>query len=174
MPDYTEREGGRYTVQPITVKAAQQWIREVHRHLPVVQGGLFATSVHDQHGCVAVGLAGNPARVWQGTGRVAITRVAALQLPDVRDSKGDLHPAPACTMIYRSLCDAARALGYREIWTYTLPEEDGASLRAASFVEQGLTKAEEWDRPSRSRSAAVNALSKRRWVRTLREERIAS
>lgn len=167
-------EGRRYFVRPSTVKAARAWVRETHRHLPNVQGGLFATSVWDQFGQVAAGICGNPPRVWQGTGRIVITRVAALQLPDVLDSKGNAHPAPACTMIYRSLCDAARSLGYREIWTYTLPGEGGASLRAAGFVQHGETRAEEWDRPSRPRDVAVNAESKLRWMRVLRQERIAA
>lgn len=163
-----------YSVRPVTVKAAQAWCRQVHRHLPNVQGGLFATSVWDRHSCVAVGIAGHPPRVWLGTGRVVISRVAALQLPDVIDSAGKAHPAPACTMIYRSLCDAARALGYREVWTYTLPDEPGSSLRDAGFTEQGETRGEEWDRPSRSRGPAVNAQKKRRWMRELRHQRKAA
>lgn len=110
---------------------------------------------------VGVGMAGNPARVWQGTGRVVISRVAVLE---GLDTVGD-HAAPACSMIYGALCRAARALGYRETWTYTLPEESGASLRAAGFRDMGLTRAEEWDRPSRSRAAAVRPEAKRRWMR---------
>ena len=63
-------------------------------------------------------------------------------------------------MIYGALCRAARALGYHEAWTYTLPEETGVSLRAAGFREMGKTRAEEWDRPSRARSAAVRSDAK--------------
>lgn len=32
---------------PITVKAAQRLVRQWHRHLPTVQGGLFAAAVAD-------------------------------------------------------------------------------------------------------------------------------
>lgn len=152
-----------YKVRPITVKSAQRWVRETHRHLPSVQGGLFATSVWDGDGMVAAGIAGNPPRVWQGTGRIVISRVAAI--PDL-EPVGH-HAAPACTMIYGSLCRAAKALGYREIWTYTLPHEDGASLRAAGFRYMGETKGEEWDRPSRSRAPAVSPTKKGRWMRQL-------
>jgi hypothetical protein len=159
-----------YAVRPISVKQAQEWCRVVHRHLPEVQGGLFASSVNRDEQRVAIGIAGNPARVWQGTGRVVISRVAAIWLPFVTDSRGNFHPAPACTMIYRSLCDAARALGYREAWTYTLPGECGASLRAAGFIYMGETKGEEWDRPSRARKAAISAVKKGRWVRPLTRE----
>lgn len=157
-----------YSVRPSTVTAARAWVREHHRHLPNVQGVLFATSVWARGEQVACGIAGNPAQVWQGTGRICITRVAALQLPLVRDSKGELHPAPACTMIYRSLCDAARALGYHEAWTYTLPDECGASLRAAGFTDMGVTAGGEHDRPSRPRKPAARPEPKRRWMRQLR------
>ena len=152
-----------YRIAPITVKAATAWVRATHRHLPSVQGGLFAVSVHQGAELVGVGIAGNPARVWQGTGRVVISRVATLS--DL-DSVGE-HAAPACSMIYGALCRAARALGYREAWTYTLPEEPGTSLRAAGFNDMGLTRAEEWSRPLRARKAAVRADSKRRWMRRL-------
>ncbi len=158
----------RYTVRPVTVAQARGWCRAVHRHLPEVQGGLFAAAVYHNGECCAVGIAGNPARVWQGTGRIAISRVAAISdLPAVIDRAGNSHPAPACTMIYRSLCDAARALGYVEAWTYTLPGECGASLRAAGFRYMGETQGGEWDRPSRGRKAAVSTAKKGRWCRPL-------
>ena len=164
-----EREAVRYFAQPITVKAARQWCRAVHRHLPEVQGGLFAASVCNDDGLVAVGIAGNPARVWQGTGRIVISRVAALsELEHVGN-----HAAPACTMIYGSLCRAARALGYREAWSYTLPGESGASLRAAGFRYMGETSGGEWDREGRPREKPVNASKKGRWMRVLREDRRA-
>lgn len=157
-----------YAVRPITSRAAIEWIKEVHRHLPNIQGGLFATSVHCGAERVAVGIAGNPARVWQGTGRIVISRVAAREgLPRVIGSDGREHPAPACTMVYRSLCDASRSLGYREAWTYTLPGEDGASLRAAGFIFLGWTGGGEWSRASRPRNPAVSTAKKGRWVRPL-------
>ncbi len=161
---------GGYALAPSSVKAAQRWVRATHRHLPSVQGGLFAVAVNRDGEQVGVGIAGNPARVWQGTGRILISRVAVLSgLAPVGN-----HAAPACTMIYGSLCRAARALGYREAWTYTLPGESGASLRAAGFVDMGETRAEEWDRPSRRRRSAANAEKKRRWMRTLANEPVQS
>lgn len=155
--------GGRYVIQPVTVKAAQAWVRQVHRHLPTIQGGLFATSVCRGGETVAMGIAVNPARVWQGTGRIVIGRVAAIP---ALEPVGN-HAAPACTMIYGSLCRAAKALGYSEAWTYTLPGESGASLRAAGFTYMGETRGEEWDRPSRSRKAAASTAKKGRWMRRL-------
>jgi hypothetical protein len=143
-----------------TVKAAQRFVRAHHRHLPNLRGGLFAARVVDAEGETrGVGVAGNPARVWQGTGRVTITRVA---------TDGSQN---ACSMLYGALCSAAKSLGYQEAWTYTLPEEPGTSLRAAGFRDMGLTKGGEHDRPSRRRAAAVRPDRKRRWLRVLRQER---
>lgn len=148
---------------PVTVKRARAFVAEHHRHLPRLQGGLFAVGVELGGELVGVGLAGHPPRVWMGTGRVVISRVAArADLPGVGD-----HASPACTMILGALCRAAKALGYREAWTYTLPEEPGSSLRGAGFVDKGLTRDEEHDRPSRARRPVEVRTKKRRWMREL-------
>ena len=46
-------------------------------------------------------------------------------------------------------------MGYTKIITYTLPEEGGASLRAAGFIAEGTTskRPKGWDTPSRRREA---------------------
>lgn len=153
----------RPRICPVTGKRAIAWIAETHRHLPKLQGALFAVGVEEGGRLMAVGTAGNPPRVWQGTGRFVITRVAAESVAVAADE----HARPYCTMIYGALCRAGKALGYREAWTYTLPEEPGTSLRAAGFEDMGMTRAEEWDRPSGPRSKAVRAEAKRRWRRVL-------
>lgn len=141
---------------PITVKAATRQVREWHRHLPELQGGLFAVQLVSAGGkCLGVGIVGNPPRVWQGAGRCVIARVA---------TEGAEN---ACSMIYGALARAAKALGYSEAWTYTLPDEPGTSLRAAGFVDMGLTRGGEWARPSRARAPAKRPEQKRRWVRRL-------
>lgn len=146
----------RLRLRPITVKAALKAVADMHRHLPKLQGGLFAVAVEDEDGTLrGVGVVGNPPRVWQGTERAVVTRVA---------TDGAQN---ACSLIYGALCRAAKALGYREVWTYTLPEEPGTSLRAAGFEEVGLSAGGEHDRPSRRRRAAVHPGPKRRWRRRL-------
>lgn len=143
---------------PITVSAARNQVRAWHRHLPEVQGGLFAVQcLTDAGECVGVAIAGNPARVWQGSGRIVISRVAT-----------DGHEN-ACSMLYGALCRAAKALGYVEAWTYTLPDEPGVSLRAAGFIDMGMTSGGEHSRPSRYRNPAKHPEPKRRWMRKLQE-----
>ncbi len=145
----------RLEVVPCTVKAAKRHVRRWHRHLPRVHGGLFAAALAVDGQVVGVAMAGNPPRLWQGSGRVVISRVAT----DGAEN--------GCSMLYGALCRAAKALGYREAWTYTLPEEPGTSLRAAGFEDMGLTRGGEHDRPSRARAPAARPEPKRRWRRVL-------
>lgn len=141
---------------PCTVKAALKLVHQWHRHLPDLQGGLFAVRcVDDSEECVGVGVAGNPSRVWQHEAKLVISRCATTGAEN------------ACSMIYGALARAAKALGYQEVWTYTLPEEPGVSLRAAGFVDMGLTSGGEWDRQSRPRAKAIRSEPKRRWLRKL-------
>lgn len=162
-----------YQIAPITGREARAWVSDVHRHLPRVHGALFAVSVELDGVRVGAALAGNPARVWLGTRRFVITRCAVLpDLPEVRTrmpgtGRPDAHAAPVCSMLYGALCRAGKALGYVEAWTYTLPGENGRSIRAAGFEYQGETSAEEWDRPGRARPAAVDPRAKGRWMRRL-------
>lgn len=122
----------------------------------IYRGGLFAVRCVNEEGvCVGVGVAGNPSRVWQSEAKLVISRCATVGAEN------------ACSMIYGALARAAKALGYQEVWTYTLPEEPGTSLRAAGFVDMGLTVGGEWSRPSRARAAAVRSEPKRRWMRNL-------
>lgn len=100
-------------------------------------------------------MAGNGPAAWEGTGRLIIVRVAT-------DGA-----ANACSQLYGALCRAGKALGYREAWTYTLPGEPGTSLRAAGFIDKGMTRGGEHDRPSRRRKPALHPEPKRRWVRVL-------
>lgn len=142
-------------IVPMTVRAARRMVSQWHRHLPELQGGLFAAGVENDGVLCGVAVAGNPARAWQGSGRLVISRVAVVNAPN------------ACSKLYGALCRAAQALGYREVWTYTLPEEPGTSLRAAGFDDMGRTRGGEHDRPSRRRKPARRPEPKRRWVRRL-------
>lgn len=143
--------------RPFTIKAARAWVREVHRHLKIVNGGRFAVAAEHDGKVVGVGIVGNGPRVWEGTTKMVITRVA---------TDGTRN---ACSLIYGALCRAGRALGYTEAWTYTLPEESGTSLRASGFEDMGITEGGEHHRESRPRKPAVRPEPKRRWRRVLAE-----
>ena len=145
-------------VTPCTITAARKYCAEHHRHLKKIRGGRFAVSASVEGRRVGIGIVGNGPRVWEGTTKAVIVRVA---------TDGTYN---ACSIIYGALCRAARALGYTEVWTYTLPEEPGASLKAAGFADLGITDGGEHDRPNqpkRRRKKAERPEPKRRWRRLL-------
>jgi len=152
-----------YAISPITGRQGRAWVAAVHRHLPKIQGALFAVAVDYRGTTVGVALAGSPPPAWEGKPIFVITRVAVL--PDL--PRVDGHAAPACSMLYGAICRAGAALGYREAWTYTLPGEDGRSIRAAGFTFAGETRGGQLDRPGRPRSPVICDEPKGRWFRLL-------
>lgn len=140
-------------LRPWTVKKALPFVRDVHRRLPRVQGALWAVSIREELEVVGVALVGHPAREWmEDDATLAVIRVA------VREGH-----ANGCSMLYGACSRAARAMGAENLVTYTHIDEPGTSLRAAGWVDGGLTKGEEQNRPSRRRGPVVDARPKRRW-----------
>lgn len=139
-------------VAPITVKAATAAVRQWHRHLPRVTGGLWATSVVDEADTLrGVAIVGRPARLAQDGWTCEVIRCA---------TDGTRN---ACSLLYSTCRRAAQTLGYRRCLTKTLPEEGGASLLALGLEPIGLTRGGEWSRPSRPRAKAARAEPKTQW-----------
>jgi hypothetical protein len=69
----------------------------------------------------------------------------------------------ACSILYAAAWRAARAMGYRKLITYTLPEEGGASLRAAGMRCIGSAGGGSWSRTSRPRVDTAPTQAKLRW-----------
>lgn len=142
-------------LRPIGVREASAVVKRLHRHLPRVVGGLFAAAVYESGELVGVGVASQPkARLSRDGFTVEITRIA---------TTGSRN---ACSRLYGALLRASAAVGYRKAVTFTRLDEPGTSLRAAGWTEDGVTKEESWDRPSRGRHADRSQV--RRWVRGLR------
>jgi hypothetical protein len=117
-------------VVPCDLKTANEFVRRLHRHSRPVVGHKFAVGVEActraAHGeawaLVGVAIVGRPVAPRLDDGKAAeITRLC---------TDGTRN---ACSMLYGAARRAARALGHAPIYTYTLPEEGGASLRAAGF-----------------------------------------
>ncbi len=115
------------SVAPITHREANEFVRRLHRHSRPTLGSIFCVSAVDTDGQVrGVAIAGRPvARRLDDGQTVEINRVC---------TDGARN---ACSLLYGACRRAARALGYRRVITYTLPEEGGASLRAAGFRFDG-------------------------------------
>jgi hypothetical protein len=146
-------------LRPIGTREACAVVKRLHRHLPRVVGGLFACSVFVDGELVGVGVASQPKAPRSRDGfTVEITRIAT-----------DGH-RNACSKLYGALCRAAAAVGYRKAVTFTRLDEGGASLRAAGFRLDGVTREQSWDRPSRSRAQELSQVN--RWVRAIGGSRV--
>lgn len=139
----------------MTLEVANDFVRRLHRHNKPVAGSKFSIGVMGEqlHGVAIVGRPVAP-RLDDGM-TVEITRVC---------TDGTRN---ACSMLYGACRKAARAMGYERIFTYTLPEEGGASLRAAGFrldKEDAGGKASMWhNRPGRSVEAVGSDLIGGKW-----------
>jgi len=108
-------------IVPVKHAEANAFVARLHRHSRPTVGAIFCVGVSDEalHG---VAICGRPvARRLDDGQTVEILRVC---------TDGARN---ACSMLYGACRRAGRALGYQRIITYTLPNEGGASLRAAGF-----------------------------------------
>lgn len=127
-------------ITPISLKEANKFVAEHHRnHKPVV-GHKFsiACSIDDVvHG---VAIIGRPvSRVLDNGWTLEVNRVCT---DGVRNG---------CSILYATAWKAAKAMGYKRLITYTLPEEGGASLRAADWRLVGAAGGGNWNCKSRPR-----------------------
>jgi hypothetical protein len=141
------------TVTPINLLEANAFVARHHRHHKPVPGAKFALAVSDDDGQVrGVAIVGRPvARMSDNGWTLEVNRCC---------TDGAKN---ACSMLYGAAWRAARALGYRRLVTYTLPEEGGASLRAAGWKLLGQAGGGSWDRKSRPRVDTAPTQTKLAW-----------
>ena len=147
----------RLELVPVTLTDAHEFVRQHHRHHRPSVGGLFAVAVGLGDKVVGVAVIGRPvARRLQDGWTAEVTRVA---------TDGTRN---ACSILYGAAWRACRALGYRRLVTYTLPEEGGASLRGAGWTligRAGKKGGGGWDCESRPRVDRHPTQEKFRWER---------
>ena len=147
-------------IVPTDLKTANAFVRRLHRHSRPVVGHRFSIGVADENGILrGVAIVGRPVAQRLDNGTAAeITRVC---------TDGTRN---ACSMLYGAARRAARAMGMQPIYTYTLPEEGGSSLRAAGFrldkADAGGSAAMWHNRPGRNAQPIGDDLvgGKWRWV----------
>ena len=143
------------SVRPVSLRQAAEFVQEHHRHHDAPQGGLWALALlrGDPEQLVGVAIAGRPvSRVLQRQGACEIIRVCVL--PEIPNG---------CSKLIARVRRVAQAMGYVKCVSYTLAEEDGASLRGAGFEAKGRTKGGSWDRNKRKRTDKHPTGPKTRW-----------
>ncbi len=142
-------------VQPISLREACAFVQHHHRHHRPPRGMLFALAAAIDEKIVGVAIIGRPvSRLLQDGWTAELTRLA---------TDGTRN---ACSFLYGRAWRAARALGYRRMLTYTLPEEGGASLRAAGWKLIGEAGGGTWSRATRPRVDLHPTQVKIRWEAT--------
>lgn len=130
-------------IVPITLKAAQEFVKEHHRHNKPPVGHKFSVGLETDWGLlIGVACAGRPvARMFDNGLTLEVNRTCTL---------GDKN---ANSMLYGSVWRAAKAMGYRRCITYTQHDESGASLRAVGWIRvKELPPNKGWNMPGRFRS----------------------
>ena len=140
-------------LRPISQADAFAFIRQHHRHHSVPVGALWWHGAHDDDGVlIGVAIVGRPvARRLDDGLTVEVTRLCT----------NGAHNA--CSMLYGAARRVAMDKGYRRVITYTLPEEGGASLRAAGWDYLGRTPGKSWSVKSRPREDKHPLGEKDRW-----------
>lgn len=143
---------------PCTLREANAFIEAHHRHHGPVRGcrAVLAAALDGQ--VVGGGaVVGRPvARLAQDGWTAEITRLA---------TDGSRN---AASFLLGASWRAARALGYKRLITYTLPErESGASLRGAGWDCVGMAGGGSWSRESRPRVDVHPLQQKLRWERAV-------
>ena len=148
-----DRMSERLRVVPASREAVAAFVQRVHRHHRPSPGDVFRLAVVDDGGNVrGVAQVGRPvARMADDGWTLEVNRVA---------TDGARN---ACSMLYGAARRVAWTMGYRRILTYTLPEEGGASLRAAGWTCDGAAGGGLWTRADRPRHDERNTSSKLRW-----------
>ena len=145
---------------PITLKTAREFVQEHHRHNDPQKGHKFSIGLTVDEELVGVVTVGRPiARALDDGFTAEVTRCCVLENERNANSK-----------LYAAAIRAARAMGYRRMVTYTLPEESGASLKVVGFVLDGQTSEHSvWSTPSRPRETPDKypVGRKNRWIKMI-------
>lgn len=142
----------RLTVVPCTLEEANAFVRQHHRHHAPVPGAKFCIAVASGEAVVGVAIVGRPvARMLDDGWTLEVNRTCTDGTPNANSA------------LYGACRRVAFGLGYRKLITYTLPEEGGASLRAANWRCIGEAGGGKWSRESRPRVDIHPTQVKLRW-----------
>ena len=118
---------------PITLKEANFFVSQHHRHHKPVVGHKFSIAASDGEKIVGVAIVGRPVSRYLDDGWTL--EVNRLCTDGTRN---------ACSFLYSAAGRAARNLGYKKLITYILQSENGASLKASGWKCVGQAGGERW------------------------------
>ena len=137
------------TIKPISLKDANNFVENIHRHHAKVQGHKFSIAAYDGEKLVGVCIVGRPVSRYLDDGEtLEVTRLC---------TDGTYN---ACSILYSRAARIAKDMGYKKIITYILQSESGVSLKASGWeLENEDVGSGDWNVPSRPRELIPQQLS---------------
>lgn len=109
-------------IKPISLKKANEYVINNHRHHNKVQGHKFSLSVWNEDSLCGVAIVGHPqSRRIDNESTLEVLRLC---------TDGTYN---ACSILYARCAKVAKDMGYRKIITYILESELGTSLKASGW-----------------------------------------
>lgn len=139
---------------PITIRDANVFVTNFHRHNKKVTGAKFAIGLTEDCELIGVAIAGRPvARLLDNGKTIEILRVCVKEGYKNANSK-----------LYGRVKRICQLMGYEKIITYTLQKESNASLKAIRAKPVSEVKPGDWDRLNRRRKGQeIYSEEKIRW-----------
>ncbi len=139
-------------IVPITLRTANAFVTDYHRHHPAVVGCKFAIGCEDNGKLCGVAICGRPVSRYLDDGiTLEINRLC---------TDGTRN---ACSKLYGASVRIAKAMGYKKVITYILESESGSSLKASNFVCEGKAGGTHWT-GKRDKGQDIPNQMKQRWV----------
>lgn len=118
---------------PISLKEANAFVEQHHRHHRPVVGHKFSIAAADDREIVGVAIVGRPVSRYLDDGwTLEVNRLC---------TNGTKN---ACSFLYAAAWRAARNMGYKKLITYILDTETGSSLKAAGWKCVGQAGGKCW------------------------------
>lgn len=152
-----QREGGcMLELTPITLRQANEFVAQYHRHHKPTVGHKFSIGVCQDGKLVGVCICGRPVSRFLDDGQTL--EVNRLCTDGIKN---------ACSILYGAAYRAAIAIGYKRVITYILESEPGTSLKAAGYICEGKAGGLEWSGKRRPKNENQYPHEmKTRWVKT--------
>ena len=121
-------------IRPISIRAANAFVEQNHRHHGVKTGCRFAIACYEGGQLHGVAICSNP--VARNADDGLTLEVARLCTDGTRN---------ACSKLYGACARIARDMGFRKVQTYILESEDGTSLKASGWICEGIAGRPSWN-----------------------------
>lgn len=148
----------KFEATPIELSVANQFVASLHRHHDPVHRDKFRVGAKYEGNLVGVVQVGRPVSRYLDDGKTL--EVVRLCTNGTKD---------CCSFLYSKAARIAKEMGYEKIITYILVSESGASLKAAGWHEECITRGGEWSCPSRPRNTTAPTVPKKRFAKVLNE-----